>query len=128
MWYSYAILRVVPRVEREEFINTGVILFVRENGFIKARTYLDSDVLKALDPNADCEQIERRLLVCEQIAAGDPAGGVLSQYPPPERFHWLTTPRSTVIQPSPVRTGCTADPESELNRLFESLVRRRSGN
>ncbi|MFW6075933.1 MAG: DUF3037 domain-containing protein [Chloroflexota bacterium] len=124
MWYSYAILRLVPRVEREEFLNVGIILFVRASGFLAVRTHVDRQRISGLQAEIDIDQVERRLQAYEWIANGDPRGGVLSEYAPPERFHWLSSPRSTVIQPSPVRTGCSEDPLAELDHLFRTLVKR----
>lgn len=123
-WYSYAIIRVVPRVERGEFINAGVVLLVRATGYLAACTALDAERLLALDPDVEVQTIEKRLDAFRKLAAADPAAGPLAQYPPPERFHWLTTPRSTIIQPSPVHAGWTEDPAAELKRLMQLYVLR----
>src|SRR5258705_7409104 len=100
-WYSYSIVRVVPRVERGEFINVGVIMFVRTLGFLETRLDLDEARLRALWPGLDLEAIRRHLDVMVAISAGSPTGGPLATQPRSERFHWLTSPRSTVIQASP---------------------------
>jgi hypothetical protein len=123
VWYSYAILRVVPRVEREEFLNVGVILFARTRRFLALRLALDEARLKALAPEADLVQIRRHLAALEAIAAGSPSGGPIAALPPSERFHWLTAPRSTVVQTSPVHVGWTTDPEASVEQLLDEFVR-----
>ena len=121
--YQYAIIRVVPHVERGEAVNVGVVLLCRSHGFVGARTYLDDARLRAIAPDADIESIERHLEAIERIAAGDPRGGPMARLTTAERFHWLVSPASTIIQPSEVHTGLTDDPTTELDRLFEALVR-----
>ena len=123
VWYSYAIVRVVPRVERGECMNVGVVLFARERRFLGARIELDGDRLRALAPDADVELIRRHLHAFHAIGAGDAAGGPLAALPPSERFHWLTAPRSTVIQTSPVHEGRCSDPATTLTELVDALVR-----
>lgn len=120
--FDYAVVRVVPRVERDEFINTGVILFCRTARFLEARVSLDVDRLAALAPGCDPEEVRRHLDLIPLIAAGDPAGGPPSAWEMPERFHWLTAPRSTVVQVGPVHSGVTADPQQSLDRLFRTMV------
>jgi hypothetical protein len=122
-WYSYAIIRVVPRVERGECLNVGVILFARERRYLDARIELDRDRLRALAPEADVDLIERHLRTFAAICAGAPEGGPLAALPPSERFHWLTAPRSTVIQPSPVHVGTTTNPRVTLEELLDCFVR-----
>lgn len=122
--FQYAIVRVVPDVERGERLNAGVVLFCRRLRFLAARTELDERALAALAPAADPAAVRPHLAALERVAAGDAAGGPLAALEPSERFHWLTAPASTVVQPSPVHTGLTADPEAELERLFTRLVRR----
>jgi hypothetical protein len=122
--FQYAIVRVVPRVERGETLNAGVVLFSRRLKFLAARTELDEAALAALSPGCDPEGVRRQLRTIEHVAAGDPAGGPIAELEPSERFHWLTAPASTIVQPSPVHTGLTADPAGELDRLFAQLVRR----
>jgi hypothetical protein len=121
--YQYAIIRVVPDVERGEAINVGVVLLCRSHGFVGARTHLDGRRLRAIAPDADVASIERHLDAIERVAAGDPRGGPMARLTTAERFHWLVSPASTIIQPSDVHTGLTDDPAAELDRLFETLVR-----
>ena len=123
MWYSYALVRVVPRVERGECLNVGVILFAREAGYLTARIELDAARLRALAPETDVGLIERHLQTFVAIGAGAPAGGPLAALPPSQRFHWLVAPRSTVIQTSPVHVGFTADPALAVEELLAAYVR-----
>jgi hypothetical protein len=123
VWYSYAIVRVVPRVERGECINVGVVLFVRERRYLAARIELDRSRLSALAPDLDLSLVERHLATFLAVAYGHPEGGPLADLPPAERFHWLTAPRSTMIQTSPAHVGRTADPAAELDRLLDAYVR-----
>ena len=120
--FAYAVIRVVPRVEREEFINAGIVLFARPRRFLGVRTGLDRIRLRALWPDLDDEAVARQLRVLELVAAGDPAGGAIARLPQAERFGWLTAPASTVVQPGPVHAGLAADPETELDALFAALV------
>jgi hypothetical protein len=122
--FQYAVLRVVPRVERGETLNVGVVLFSRRHGFLAARAELDEPALAALAPDYDASEVHPHLLTLERVAAGDPAGGPIASLPASERFHWLTAPASTIVQPSPVHTGLTSDPQAELERLFSRLVLR----
>ncbi|HET8785176.1 MAG TPA: DUF3037 domain-containing protein [Candidatus Limnocylindrales bacterium] len=121
--YQYAIIRVVPHVERGEAVNVGVVLLCRSHGFIGARTALDEARLRAIAPDADVDAIQRHLDALDRVAAGDPRGGPIARLSSAERFHWLVSPASTIIQPSEVHTGLTDDPAAELERLFEALVR-----
>lgn len=125
--FDYAVIRVVPRVEREEFVNAGVILFCLECDFLAARVELDAGRVRALDPEADLDLIGHHLRAVERIAAGSPDGGPIARLSIRERFHWLVAPRSTVIQVSPVHSGLCDDPSRELERLMDALVRRGSG-
>jgi hypothetical protein len=122
--FQYAVVRVVPHVERGEQLNAGVVLFSRRHRFLEARTELDGPALEALAPGCDAEQVRAHLRTLERVAAGDPEGGPIARLDPSERFHWLTAPASTIVQPSPVHTGLTADPSAELEHLFAQLVRR----
>jgi hypothetical protein len=115
-------VRVVPRVERGECINVGVVLFAPTQRFLDARVELDVARLKALAPDVDVELIERHLRTFEAICAGRPQGGPVAALPPSDRFHWLTAPRSTVIQTSPVHVGRTGAPEATLDELVRELV------
>ncbi|HLH23217.1 MAG TPA: DUF3037 domain-containing protein [Chloroflexota bacterium] len=123
MWYSYAVVRVVPRVERGEYVNVGVVLFAREARFLAARMELDAARVRALAPEADLALIERHLVAFVAVAEGRAAGGPIAALPPAERFHWLTAPRSTIIQPSPVHGGLTDDPTAALEDLLTAFVR-----
>jgi hypothetical protein len=123
VWYSYAIVRVVPRVERGEYVNVGVVLFVRELRYLAARIELVPPRLLALAPDLDLALVERHLASFVAICDGRPDGGPLADLPPAERFHWLTAPRSTMIQTSPAHVGRTLDPAAELDRLLDAYVR-----
>ncbi len=122
--FQYAALRVVPRVDRGEAVNAGVVLFCRPLRFLGARTQLDEELLAVLAPGCDPASIRPLLRAAELIAAGDPSGGPIAQLPASERFHWLVAPASTIVQPGPVHTGLTADPAAELDHLFAKLVER----
>jgi hypothetical protein len=122
--FQYAALRIVPRVERGEAVNAGVVLFCRPLRFLGARTYLDAALLAALSPGCDADEVRPLLATVERIAAGDAAGGPIAELPQSERFHWLVAPASTIVQPGPVHTGLTSDPPAELDRLFTKLVER----
>ena len=123
VWYSYAIVRVVPRVERGECVNVGVVLFVRERRYLAARIEVDQARLLALAPDLDLPPVERHLASFLAICQGGRDGGPLADLPPAERFHWLTAPRSTIIQTSPAHVGRTLDPAAELDRLLDAYVR-----
>ena len=123
MWYSYALIRVVPRVERGECLNVGVVVFAREQGFLGAAVEVDRERLRVLAPDLDLELVERHLATFEAICAGRPEGGPVAALPPPERFHWLVAPRSTIIQTSPVHAGRAEDPRRVVEELLDSLVR-----
>ena len=120
--FQYAVLQVVPRVERGERINAGVVLFCRRRGFLAARVALDRARLAAIAPDADAAEVERHLDVYSRVAAGDVSAGAVAEMPDSERFHWLVAPSSTVIQPSVVHTGLTDDPAASLDALFAKLV------
>lgn len=120
--FEYAVLRVVPRVEREEFLNVGVVLYCRGLGFLQVRWRLPEARLHAFAPALDQAEITVRLRAFEQICQGRAAGGVIGQLPAAERFRWLTATRSTVVQCSPLHPGRTADAAATLERLFEQLV------
>jgi Protein of unknown function (DUF3037) len=122
--FQYTVIRVVPRVERGELINAGVVLFCRTRQFLAARTWLDERALAALSPGCSAAEVRPHLELLERVAAGDPEGGPIAALPPSERFHWLAAPASTVVQPGPVHTGLTDDPAAELDRLFARLVAR----
>jgi hypothetical protein len=121
--YQYAIVRVIPRVDRGECLNVGVVLLCRPRRYIGARTVLDTTRLAAFAPDLAPSLIQPHLDAIEAIARGDAAGGPIARLGIAERFHWLVAPASTIIQPSPVHTGLTDDPAAELDRLVETLVR-----
>jgi hypothetical protein len=122
--FQYAMVRVVPRVERGEAFNAGVVLFCRPLRFLAARTQLDAAVLAALAPGCEPAEVQAQLDTIEAVAAGRAEGGHVATMPQSDRFHWLTAPASTIVQPSPVHTGLTGDPAGELERLFAELVSR----
>ena len=120
--FDHAIVRVVPRVERGEQINAGVIVSCPTLDYLAARIALDRARLCALSPSSDPAEIEAALAVIPLIAAGDPRGGPIASLPRGERFHWLVAPRSAIIQTSPVHTGLCDEPNDALEHLFERLV------
>ena len=122
--FDYAVVRIVPAVEREEFFNAGVILFCPEQRFLGARVYLNRDKLRAFAPELQAEDVERRLEAIEKICAGDPSAGSIAQLAQRARFHWLIAPRSTVVQISPAHSGICEGPEPVLDRLFHEQVSR----
>ena len=119
-----AIVRVVPRVERGEAFNAGIVMMCRPRRFLGARAELDAAVLVAMAPDCDPEIVRVHLAAIEAIAAGNPDAGPISALSAPERFHWLVSPSSTIIGTSEVHTGLTADPAATLEHLFRTLVRR----
>ena len=123
--YDYAIVRVVPRVERGEMINVGIILSCPDSEFIVSRIELDEQRLLALDPSLDVSTIRAHLATIPAICEGREDAGPIAALPARQRFYWLVSPRSTVIQVSPVHTGRTADPMAALERLMDSMVRVR---
>jgi hypothetical protein len=120
--FDYAVIRVVPRVEREEFINAGVIVFCLEKRYLAARIHLDEARLKALWPDADVELVREHLAAIERVCEGDAAAGPIAKLSQRERFHWLISPRSTIIQPSPVHTGICDDTGDLLERLAKQFL------
>jgi hypothetical protein len=121
--YDYALFRVVPRVEREEFVNVGVIVSCPARGFLEARIELNEQRLAAMDSTLDLESIRAHLLTIPAICAGGAQAGPIGQLSQRERFHWLVAPRSTIIQSSPVHTGYCKDPAEVLERLLNTMVR-----
>ncbi len=118
--YEYAVIQAVPRIERGELINVGVLLYCQRYDFLQARTHLDTARLLALDPGADTGAIAAALRSWEVTCRGD---GAAHEMKPGERFRWLVAPRSTILRAGPVHMGLAEDPETELNRLTELLVR-----
>jgi hypothetical protein len=120
--FQYAILRVVPSVERGERLNVGVVLLCPERRFLGARVALDEAPLAALAPSLDLSEVRAALEAMLAVAEGDPAAGPLARLSPSERFGWLAAASSTVIQPSAIHTGLSDDPAATLEHLFASLV------
>lgn len=120
--FDYAAIRIVPRVEREEFLNAGMILFCPERKFLGVRTHLDAERLRALWPGVDIEEIRRHLEAFVRVAEGAPDAGPIARLSQRERFHWLVAPRSTIIQVSAVHSGICEQPGDKLEQLFETLV------
>lgn len=121
--FEYALLRVVPRVQRGECFNAGVVVYCRARGFVAARTHLDEAKLAVLDPAADVAGVRAALHAVEGVCRGGEAAGQAAGDDAGRRFRWLIAPRSAVIQPGPVHSGLTADPEAEVERLLDLLVR-----
>jgi Protein of unknown function (DUF3037) len=122
--FEYAIVRVVPRVERGEAFNAGIVLMSRPHRYLGARVQLDDTVLVTLAPDCDPEAVRSHLDAIVLIAAGGPGAGPIGALSAPERFHWLVSPSSTIVQPSAVHTGLTSDPAATLEHLFRTLVLR----
>ena len=121
--YDYAIVRVVPRVDRGEFINAGVIVSCRAQGYLEARIELDARRLKALDPALDLEMVRAHLATIPAICKGGEEAGAIGCLSPRERFDWLVAPRSTIIQTSPVHTGHCKSPAAAIEHLLDAMVR-----
>jgi len=120
--FDYAILRVVPRVERQEFINAAVVVYCPERRFLAARVRFDPERVLALWPEADVHLIRQHLEAVPRICEGDEGAGPIARLEQRERFHWLTSPRSTIIQPSPVHTGVCDSTEGVLERLATQFL------
>jgi hypothetical protein len=120
--YDYALIRVTPRVERGERINVGVVLFCRTRAYLGARIALDEARLRAFFPSTNIEGIREELHAIVKIAEGDAEAGPIAALGPAERFHWLVSPRSTIVQPSPVHSGLCDDPAAALEHLFATMV------
>jgi hypothetical protein len=121
--YDYAVIRVVPRVEREEFINVGVILSCPARDFLDARLHVDRARLAAFDQQLDFELLEQHLRIIPLVCSGDPAAGAIARLPPRQRFYWLVAPRSTIIQTSMAHSGlCNEDPSASLDHLMTTMV------
>ena len=121
--FEYALLRDVPRVERGECFNAGVIVYCRAHSFVAARTHLDEAKLRALDPDADVVGVRAALRAVEGVCGGGEGAGQAAGDDPGRRFRWLIAPRSTVVQPGAVHSGLTTDPAGEAERLLDLLVR-----
>ena len=120
--FDYALLRVVPRVERGEFINAGVVLHCPEKNFLGARVHLEPERLAALDPSFDQARVLAHLETARLVCTGGREAGPIGLLPRSQRFGWLVAPRSTVVQPSPVHTGFAVDPEEALEHLLRTMV------
>jgi hypothetical protein len=120
--FAYAVVRIVPRIERGEGFNAGVVLFCRQLDFLAARVALDERRLAALAPDTPPDTLRPLLEAIVRVADGDPTAGPIAALPPSERFGWLAAPASTIIQPSPVHTGLCDDPHATLESLFAELV------
>ena len=125
--FDYAVIRVVPRVDREEFVNAGVILFCLQKDFLAARVEVDEARLRALWPEVDVDLIRQHLEAIPRICAGDPEAGPIARLSIRERFHWLVSPRSTMMQVSPVHSGLCEHPERTLDDLFRRMVQAEPG-
>ncbi|MDY7226109.1 DUF3037 domain-containing protein [Hyalangium rubrum] len=123
--FDYAIVRVVPRVERGEFINAGIILFCLTQRFLSAKVELDEKRLVALAPEVDVAVVRGHLEAIPRICAGGKAAGPIGQLPVKERWHWLVAPRSTILQTSPVHSGLCEEPARALEQLMDQMVRLR---
>lgn len=122
--FDYAVIRVVPRVDRGERINAGVILFCLQKDFLAARVEVDEARLRALWPELDVDLVRQHLEAIPRICSGDPDAGPIARLSIRERFHWLVSPRSTIIQVSPVHSGLCEEPERALDDLFRRMVQR----
>ena len=120
--FEYAVIRVVPHVERGEFINAGIVLYCRARSFLEARIALDEARLQALAPGADPAEITTYLEAMRRICQGEPGSGPIGQLTQRERFHWLVSPRSTVIQTSPTHAGLCYDPAAMVEHLMATVV------
>ncbi len=121
--FDYAVIRVVPRVDRGEFINAGIVVYCLAKDFLAARIELDEDRLRALAPDVEVSTVRDHLCAFERVCRGGPEGGPIGRLPQKERFHWLVAPRSTVIQLSPVHSGLAEDPDAALEHLMNRMVR-----
>jgi hypothetical protein len=126
--FQYTILRIVPRIERGERINVGVVVYCPQRRFLGIRIGLDPGRLRALAPDLDAAAVEPHLEAIAAVVAGEPSAGPLAEMPPSDRFGWVAAKSSTVIQPSEVHTGMTGDPQATLEHLFRSLVRVPDGS
>jgi hypothetical protein len=122
--YDYALIQVVPSVERGECLNVGVLLFCRTRSFLGARIYLNPARVLALAPDLDLAAVQQQLDTIVRICKGEPEAGLLGKMSQSERFHWLVSPRSTIIQTSPVHMGLCSDPEAALEHLLKAMVYR----
>jgi hypothetical protein len=120
--FEYAIIRIVPRVEREEFLNVGIVLYCKDRKYLDAKYSVNKERIAALCAEIDCNEVDEHLRSFEKIARGDKDGGSIGALDLPSRFRWLTATRSTVIQTSKVHPGFTEDPQATLEKLYAQLV------
>ena len=123
MGFQYVVLRCVPRVDREEFVNVGVVLYCQQASFLRAHCHVDRDRLAALAPDLDLDAVISALETVEAVCRGDESAGAAGRTPLGTRFGFVSAPRSTVVQPGPIHGGLTADPGAELEHLVDRLVR-----
>ena len=122
LFYEYAVIRVVPRVDRGEQLNAGVVMYCLERDFLKARVALSTERLRALDATADAAVLQQHLEAVPRVCEGGPGAGQLGELSMKERWHWLVAPRSAMVQLGPVHAGLCLDPDAELERLMRVMV------
>jgi hypothetical protein len=120
--FEYAIIRVIPKVEREEFLNVGAIVFSKSRKFLGMKYLINENRLRAFSPEMDVEELKKHLAAWEAVCAGSPAGGFIGQLDLADRFRWLTAARSTILQSTRPHPGICSDPEKELEWLFQAFV------
>jgi hypothetical protein len=123
MGFQYVVLRCVPRVDREEFVNVGVVLYCQQADFLKARCHVDLERLEVLAPDLDVDAVRSALATVEAVCRGDESAGAAGRTPLGTRFGFVSAPRSTVVQPGPIHGGLTTDPNGQLEHLLDRLVR-----
>lgn len=121
--FTYALIRLVPHIERGECLNLGVVLYCRPLRFLAGRFEVDEPRLRAFAPGLDLDAVRAHLTMIDRVCAGDPADGPIAALPQPERFGWIVGPASTIVQPGPVHPGLCRDPAAELDHLFMTMVR-----
>lgn len=120
--YEYAVIRIVPKVEREEFFNVGVLLFSKRKKFLGVKYHIDKNKLEAFSLDLDITILNNHLQAWEDICEGNPKGGLIGSFEISDRFRWLAASRSTIIQSSKTHSGLCSDPKNELNLLFKAFV------
>ena len=123
MGFQYVVLRCVPRVDREEFVNVGVVLYCQQADFLEARCHVDRERLEVLAPDLDVDAVRSALATVEAVCRGDESAGAAGRTPLGTRFGFVSAPRSTVVQPGPIHGGLTTDPDGQLDHLLDRLVR-----
>lgn len=121
--FDYAVIRVVPRVDREEFLNVGIVVYCRTRKYLAAKIDLDTSRLLAFAPMIDVDAVTRHLSAIPEICDGNVQAGPIASLPQSERFHWLVAPKSTIVQCSPVHSGLCSEPEAQIERLMDRMVR-----